>query len=47
MILDEYYTISAHGIVKVFTEKMRKQLKAQGREEIASTEVVGLSDWMH
>jgi dynein heavy chain len=28
MILDEYYTISAHGIVKVFSEKMKKQLKA-------------------
>ena len=26
---------------------MRKQLKAEGREELASTEVVGLSDWMH
>lgn len=26
---------------------MRKQLKAEGREDIASTEVVGLSDWMH
>ena len=47
MILNEYYTISAHGIVKVFSEKMRKQLKAEGREQIASTEVVGLSDWMH
>ena len=47
MILDEYYTISAHGIVKVFSEKMKKQLKAEGKEDIASTEVVGLSDWMH
>lgn len=47
MILNEYYTISAHGVVKVFSEKMRKQLKAEGREELASTEVVGLSDWMH
>lgn len=28
MILDEYYTISAHGIVKVYSEKMKKQLKA-------------------
>ena len=26
---------------------MRKQLKAEGKEDIASTEVVGLSDWMH
>lgn len=26
---------------------MRKQLKAEGKEDVASTEVVGLSDWMH
>lgn len=31
MILDEYYTISAHGIVKVYSEKMKKQLKAEGK----------------
>ncbi len=47
MILNEYYTISAHGIVKVYSEKMKKQLKQEGREDIISTEVVGLSDWMH
>jgi dynein heavy chain len=44
---DEYYTISAHGIVKVYSERMKKQLKAEGKEELLSTEVVGLSDWMH
>ena len=37
MILNEYYTISAHGIVKVYSEKMRKQLRLEGREETAST----------
>lgn len=47
MILNEYYTISAHGIVKVYSEKMRKQLRLEGREDTASTQVVGLSDWMH
>jgi dynein heavy chain len=26
---------------------MKKQLKAEGKEDSASTEVVGLSDWMH
>jgi len=26
---------------------MKKQLKAEGREDLLSTEVVGLSDWMH
>lgn len=26
---------------------MKKQLKAEGKEELLSTEVVGLSDWMH
>lgn len=29
---DEYYTISAHGIVKVYSERLKKQLKAEGRE---------------
>lgn len=28
---DEYYTISAHGIVKVYSERMKKQLKSEGR----------------
>lgn len=37
MILNEYYTISAHGIVKVYSEKMRKQLKLEGREDTSST----------
>ncbi len=26
---------------------MKKQLKSEGREDLLSTEVVGLSDWMH
>jgi hypothetical protein len=33
--------------VKVYSERMKKQLKAEGKEELLSTEVVGLSDWMH
>jgi hypothetical protein len=31
MILNEYYTISAQGIVKVYSEKMRKQMKLEGK----------------
>ena len=41
--LDEYYTISANGIVHVWTEKGKK--KASGGD--TSTEVISLSDWMH
>jgi dynein heavy chain, axonemal len=39
--LNEYYTISAHGIVHVFTEKYKKD------HGDASTEFVSLSEWMH
>ena len=42
LALDEYYTISANGIVHVWTEKGKK--KAEGD---TSTEVISLSDWMH
>lgn len=41
--MDEYYTISAHGIVHVFTAKGKKAL---GNSD-TSTEVISLSDWMH
>lgn len=41
MTLDEYYTISAHGIVHVFTDKGKKNRKGD-----TSTEVISLSDWM-
>jgi len=44
LTLDEYYTISAHGIVHVFTDKGKKK-KGQGND--TSTEVITLSDWMH
>lgn len=47
MVLDEYYTISAHGIVHVYTDKYKKQQKLEGKEDHSSTEVISLSDWMH
>ena len=43
LTLDEYYTISAHGIVHVYTERAKKT-KPDGN---FSTEVISLSDWMH
>lgn len=42
MTLREYYTISAHGIVHVYTEKGKKRIQGD-----TSTEVISLSDWMH
>lgn len=42
LTLNEYYTISANGIVHVFTDKGKK--RAEGD---TSTEVISLSDWMH
>ncbi len=42
LTLNEYYTISANGIVHVFTERGKK--RAEGD---VSTEVISLSDWMH
>lgn len=41
MTLDEYYTISAHGIAYIVTDKGRKL-----RSGDVSTEVISLSDWM-
>ena len=43
LTLLEYYTISANGIVHVWTDK-GKRLSGQGE---TSTEVISLSDWMH
>jgi len=42
LTLDDYYTISVHGIVHVYTDKGRKKKEIDG-----STEVVTLSEWMH
>lgn len=48
LVLDEYYTISAQGIVHVYTDRYKKrQLKLDGKEDHTSTEVISLSDWMH
>jgi dynein heavy chain len=41
MTLDEYYTISAHGIANIVTERGKKK-----RNGDVSTEVISLSDWM-
>lgn len=40
--LDDYYTISVHGIVHVYLDKGKKK-----QDVDASTEVVSLSEWMH
>lgn len=42
LTLNEYYTISAHGIVHVYTDKAKKRMEGD-----SSTEVISLSDWMH
>lgn len=31
LILNEYYTISAHGIVHVYTDKFKRQNKLEGK----------------
>lgn len=41
MTLPEYYTISAYGIVHVFTNKGKQTMTGD-----TSTEVISLSDWM-
>lgn len=51
LTLNEYYTISAHGIVHVWTEKGKKILFEQ-KDTLKTlsdtdTEVISLSDWMH
>ena len=43
LTLNEYYTISANGIVHVFTDKLKRKNPLAD----TSTEVLTLSDWMH